>query len=92
MQEFLEQLRRLGPENSPTRNTAATAADIIERSVCMMEPIIVRVQQEQLRNFLALIENEISSGGSLESLLKKVRRSPLFNQPETASFKFKRSR
>jgi hypothetical protein len=87
MQEFLEQLRKLGPEHSEIRNTAITAANIIDRSLSMVEPIIVRAQQEQLRNFLALIENEISSGGSLERLREKVRRSPLFVQANTASFR-----
>ena len=87
MQDFLEQLRKLGPEHSDIRNTAVTAADIIDRSLSMVEPIIVRAQQDQLRNFLALIEAEISSGGSLDHLLTKVRRSPLFNQASSASFK-----
>jgi|GEM_PF-3351274 hypothetical protein len=87
MHEFLKKLRNLGSENSETRHTAITAADIIDRSLGMAEPIIARAQQDQLRNFLTLIETEISSGGSLERLLDKVRRDPLFNQAHTASFK-----
>jgi hypothetical protein len=63
------------------------AAEIIDRSLSMVEPIIVRAQQDQLRHFLTLIENEISSGGSLERLHDKIRRSPLFNQANASSFK-----
>ena len=87
MQEFLEQLRKLGPDQSGIRETAVAAAEIIDRSLNMVEPIIVRAQQDQLRHFLTLVENEISSGGSLERLRDKIRRSPLFNQANASSFK-----
>lgn len=80
MQDFLDRLKTLGEPGSDIRDTAETAARTLERSLANVQPVITMAQQQVMREAIASVKAEIAKGGTLEALLTKFEKSPLFFQ------------